>query len=314
MEYVQINEVPDLESALLIGAFAGWNDAGGAATWAVKFLINQWDARTFAEIEPELFFDFTETRPRVRVSGGQVRRLSWPSNRFYVHRAPRVDGKPAGRDIVLFLGDEPQLRWKTFAQELLDVCRQCQVEEIALLGALVGEVPHTSPVHVSGTSGEPATLRRMEAAGVGRAQYEGTTGILTVILDTARKEGFATSSLWGMAPHYVSAAPNLAVSEALLARLEGLYSLKVRLTDLSKAAQRFTQRVSNLVADDPEVSAYVRELERRTGDDEGPGTMLAGDASGIHRIPTDGELPSAEEAIQDVEEWLRQFRGDGSDA
>jgi hypothetical protein len=120
--------------------------------------------------------------------------------------------------------------------------------------------------------------------------------------------------LWGRAPHYVSATPNLAVSEALLARLDGLYSLQVRLNDLSKAARRFTQRVSNLVEDDPEVSAYVRELERRTGEDPDLSTMLASDASGIHRIPTDGELPSAEEAIQDVEEWLRQFRGDGGDA
>jgi hypothetical protein len=308
MEYVQINEVPDLESAILVGAFAGWNDAAGAATWAVKFLINQWDARAFAEIEPELFFDFTETRPKVRVSGGLLRRLSWPSNRFYVRRAERVDGKPVGRDIVLFLGEEPQLRWKTFAQEMLDVCRQCQVEEMLLLGALVGEVPHTSPVQISGTSGEPATLRRMEAAGVERAQYDGSTGLLAVVQDTARKEGFATASLWGMAPHYISAAPNLAVSEALLAKVDALYDFKLRLGDLSRAARRFTARVSSLVADDPEVSAYVRDLERRTAENLGPGTMIAGDASGIHHIPTDGELPSPEEAIQDVEEWLRQFR------
>jgi hypothetical protein len=227
-----------------------------------------------------------------------------------VRRAERVDGKPVGRDIVLFLGEEPQLRWKTFAQEMLDVCRQCQVEEMLLLGALVGEVPHTSPVHISGTSGEPATLRRMEAAGVERAQYDGSTGMLAVVQDTARKEGFATASLWGMAPHYISAAPNLAVSEALLAKVDALYDFKLRLGDLSRAARRFTARVSSLVADDPDVSAYVRELERRTAENSGPGTMIAGDASGIHHIPTDGELPSPEEAIQDVEEWLRQFRGE----
>ena len=314
MEYVQINEVPDLESAILVGAFAGWNDAAGAATWAVKFLINQWDARAFAEIEPELFFDFTETRPKVRISGGLVRRLSWPSNRFYVRRAERVDGKPVGRDMVLFLGEEPQLRWKTFAQEMLDVCRQCQVEEIVLLGAIVGEVPHTSPVQISGTSGEPATLRRMDAEGVTRASYEGSTGLLSVIHDTARKEGFATASLWGMAPHYISAAPNLAVSEALLAKLDGVYGFHLHLSELSRAARRFTQRVSTLVADDPEVSAYVRELERRTADTEEPGTMIAGDASGIHSIPTDGTLPTGEEAVQDVEEWLRQFRGESGEA
>lgn len=312
---MQITETPDLENAVLIGAFNGWNDAASAASWAIKFLINQWDAKLFAEVEPELFYDFTESRPHVRISNGAVRRLSWPANRFYAHRAPRTEEGPTHRDIVLLLGDEPQMRWKTFAQEVLDVCRQCQVEEIVLLGALVAEVPHTAPVQVSGTATEQAMLRLMDSMGVERASYEGTTGMLTVLQDIARKEGFPAASLWGTAPHYVSATPNLPVSEALLEHLNNLYSFDLRLNDLSRAARRFTARVSSLVADDPEVSAYVRELERRAGTEteevESSGPLLAGDASGIHNIPLEGELPSPEEAIQDVEEWLRQFRGDG---
>jgi proteasome assembly chaperone (PAC2) family protein len=313
MEYVQISEVPDLENALLIGAFAGWNDAASAASWAVKFLINQWEARPFAELEPELFYDFSETRPKVRVVNGAVRKVSWPANRFYVFRAEREASAPKRRDIVLFLGDEPQLRWKTYTQEVLDVCRQCQVEELALLGSLVAEVPHTAPVQIAGTAGESAMLRRMESEGIERVNYEGDAGILSVLHDAARKEGFAAVSLWGTAPHYISATPNLPVSEALLERLNDLYHFDLRLNDLGRAARRFTQRVSSLVAEDPEVSAYVRELERRTTEDDVPGTAIAGDASGVHRIPLDGELPSPEQAIQDVEEWLRQFRGDAGD-
>src|SRR5262249_3232837 len=135
------------------------NDAASAATWAVKFLINQWEAKPFAELEPEVFYNFSETRPKVRVSSGAIRRVSWPANRFYVHHAEREPGTPKRRDIVLFLGEEPQLRWKTFTQEMVDVCRQCQVEEMALLGSLVAEVPHTAPIQISGTAGETAMLR-----------------------------------------------------------------------------------------------------------------------------------------------------------
>lgn len=315
MGHVHMSEVPDLENALLVGAFAGWNDAASAATWAIKFLINQWEATPFADIDPEDFYDFTESRPQTRVTGGAVRRLSWPANRFYVHRAERTEAGPTQRDIVLLLGEEPHMRWKTFAQDVLDVCRQCQVEEVMLLGSLIAEVPHTAPVQVAGTAGEAAVLRRMDGAGVERATYEGSTGILTVIQDAARKDGFGTASLWGTAPHYVSATPNLPVSEALLDKLDGIYDFGLRLGDLSRAARRFTQRVSSLVAEDPEVSAYVQELERKGSSDALPGMPLASDASGIHRIPTDGELPSPEQAIQDVEEWLRQFREDpGHDA
>jgi proteasome assembly chaperone (PAC2) family protein len=313
MEYVDMQEVPDLENAILIGAFAGWNDAASAATWAIKFLINQWEATPFAEIEPENFFDFSETRPRVRISNGAIRRLSWPANRYYVHRADHTDPTRQNRDIVLFLGEEPQQHWKTFSQTMLDVCRQCQVEEIVFLGALVGEVPHTAPVQIIGTASEATILRKMDRTGIERANYEGATGILAVVQDAARRGDFRTVSLWGTAPHYVSATPNLPVSEALLDKLDSLYHFDLHLHDLSREAKRFTARVTSLVADDPEVSAYVHELEQRAPSDVNSSASLPAisDASGIHHIPLDGGLPSPEQAIQDVEDWLRRFRNDG---
>ncbi|HUY75554.1 MAG TPA: PAC2 family protein [Ktedonobacterales bacterium] len=365
MEHVQITKRLRLDRAILIGAFAGWNDAASAATWAVKFLINHWDAQPFAEIDPEIFYDFTETRPSVRVTSGALRRLSWPSNRFYLYHAPAdeaatlldnargkagralTDGadnsdngdngdnstddssfSPAssegtavtpaassGRDIILFLGEEPHLRWRTFAKEFVELARELHVEDMALLGSLVAEVPHTAPVQISGATSRTQALKRMQQAGVERVTYSGPTGMLTVLQDTARKDGIASTSLWGSAPHYVSATPNLPVSEALLRKLDALYSLDLRLNDLGHAAQRFTRRVSTLVAEDPDVSAYVRELERRTNTDhdvfsEQP---LLGDASGIHRIPMDGELPTPQEAVEDVEAWLRRFRSDATD-
>ena len=333
MEHVQITERQHLERAIFIGAFAGWNDAASAASWSVKFLINQWDAQPFAELDPELFYDFSETRPTVRIAGGALRRLSWPANRFYVYHADKAlantsetetpalngdehstDARPSHgmrRDVVLFLGDEPQLRWKTFAREIVELCRECHVEEMVLLGSLMAEAPHTLPTPISGVTSHSGMLRRMSMSGVERANYNGATGILTALQDTARKEGIATTSLWGAAPHYVSATPNLPVSEALLRKLDQLYDFNLNLNDLARAAKRFTSRVSSLVAEDPEVSAYVHELEQRTSSATATGLSDApfrGDASGVHRIPMDGELPSPEEAVQDVEAWLRHFR------
>lgn len=385
MEHVQITKQLRLERSILIGAFAGWNDAASAATWAVKFLVNHWDAQPFAEIDPEEFYDFTESRPTVRISGGALRRLSWPSNRFYVYRpaqphggksdsldglAGLADGNGHGnghggprkrtetpklltpndlpdtisarsdvtpitsitpqttdekqavlqesspRDVILLLGEEPHLRWRTFANEVIALCKEMHVEEVVLLGSLVAEVPHTAPVQISGVTSRSHLLSRLQEANVERASYSGSTGMLTALQDAARKEGIATTSLWGSAPHYVSATPNLPVSEALLRKLNSLYSLDLHLGELTHAAQRFTRRVSTLVAEDPDVSAYVHELEQRTSSSGGRSPFSEGsfsDASGIHRIPMDGELPSPEEAVQDVEDWLRRFRANGTD-
>ena len=312
MEHLHLTDLPDLENAIFVGAFAGWNDAANAATWAIKFLINQWDAVQFGEIDPQHFYDFTVERPQVRITGGNVRRMTWPANRLYYHRTSRPPASAAERDVVLFLGQEPHLHWKTFCGEIVDVCKQCHVTDMVLFGALAGEVSHSMPVQIAGTSSNAATVRRMERLHVTRANYEGSTGILSVLQEAWRKEGQPVSSLWGTAPHYVSATPNLPVSEALLERLDSVFGFGLRLDDLRRAARRFTARVSSLVASDPEVSAYVHQLEQRE-----PGSPdveheieIIGDASGVHQIPVEGDLPSAEQAIQDIEEWLRQFRGD----
>lgn len=315
MEYIQTANIPHLDRAILIAAFGGWSDAASASTWAIKYLLNQWDAQQFAEIDPDPFFDFTESRPQVKITAGSIRHMSWPANRFYTSPTARRGADEPRRDIVLLLGEEPQFRWRTFAREILDLCRRCQIEDILLLGSLTADVPHTVPVPVSGTASRAPVLRRMSACGIERANYSGLTGLLTVVQDAARKDGLAATSLWGMAPRYVSATPNLAVSEALLRKLDMLFGFEIQLKELARAAQRFTARVSSLVAEDPDISAYVRELEQRNTGAVGPLIEMAGgDASGTRRISFDGGLPSPEQAVQGVEDLLRRFReGFGAD-
>src|SRR6185312_9832913 len=249
MEHIHFSREPTTERALLIAAFAGWNDAASAATCAARFLINQWAARSFAELDPDIFFDFTSARPQVRVANGAIRKITWPANKFYSARlGGNSDARPS-RDIIVLLGQEPHLRWRVFTREALELAQRCHVEEIVLIGSLVAEVPHTKPVHVTGTSNQSATLRRFKAQGIGRANYNGATGILTALHEAAKNDGYPVSSLWGIAPHYVSATPNLPVAEALLRRLDSLYGLDLQLDDLTYLAQRFTSRVSALVAD-----------------------------------------------------------------
>jgi proteasome assembly chaperone (PAC2) family protein len=314
MEHVRVSELPTTERTTLIAAFNGWNDAADAATWAIKFLVNQWDATSFAEIDGEEFFDFTQTRPTIRVNRGLLRRVSWPANRFYIAQTPTPTSEADGSegrtgDVILLLGDEPHLRWRAFAHEVLDVARLCHVEDIVILGALIAEVPHTAPVQIGGAATTDEYLKRMERCGIERTKYSGPTGIVAVLQDMARTQAIPTVSLWGTAPHYVSATPNLPVSEALLRKLDLLKGFQLQLKELSRAAQRFTQRVSSLVAEDPTASAYVHDLETRGAPSEqSDEAVIPFDASGIHKIPMDGELPTGEQAIEGAEQWLRRIR------
>lgn len=306
MDELRVSRQPELEHAILIGAFSGWNDAASAASWAVKFLVNHWDAVQFADLEPDGFYDFTETRPNIRIASGQPKQFTWPGTHFYSFRAPREAGQPIGRDVVLVLGEEPQLRWKSFTRAIMDLCHTCQVEDVVLLGALVGEVPHTARVQISGVSTAPTVLRHMRRLDVELADYEGPTGIVSALQEAARKDSLNTTSLWGMCPYYVSATPNLPVAEALLRKLDGLYGFGLRLHELSRAARRFNQRVSALVAEDSDVSAYVAELERRHAGGE---TSVTPNAPSVDiSLGETPSLPSPEQAVEDVEAWLREFR------
>lgn len=312
MDELRISNLPDLEHAILIGAFAGWNDAAGAASWAVKFLVNHWDATECARVEPDTFYDFTETRPKIRIASGTIRQFTWPATRIYVHQARREDGRPVGRDVLLLLGEEPQLRWKAFSEVLLDLCRRGHVEDTVWMGALVAEVPHTLPVRISGVATNAQQVRQLRDLGITPADYEGPTGILAALHDAFRKQHLATASLWGTAPHYVSATPNLPVAEALLRRLEELYHLNLRLGELGRAAQRFNQRVTALVNQDKDVSAYVHDLEQRLGGAGNDAPWLSGQfprpGTEAPRGGAQVDLPTPEEAIEDVEALLRSFR------
>src|SRR5438046_2741014 len=106
MTYVQYSEEPVLRKPVLLLAFAGWNDASAVATTALKFLVTRWDAKKFAEIDPEDFYNFMRVRPHVRIEEDFQRYITWPENSFYYHIDPLLD-----RDFILLTGIEPSLKW-----------------------------------------------------------------------------------------------------------------------------------------------------------------------------------------------------------
>src|SRR3954452_1343866 len=145
MEYVEWRERPQLRDPALICAFKGWNDAGEAASAALGFLVDSFDAREVARIDPEDFYDFTAVRPTVRMSEGRTRVIEWPSNRFSV---ASIAG--AEHDLVLLQGVEPSLKWSTFTRTIIDIARQLGVRSVVTLGALLADVPHTRDIPMTG--------------------------------------------------------------------------------------------------------------------------------------------------------------------
>jgi proteasome assembly chaperone (PAC2) family protein len=261
---------PTLRRPVLIAAFRGWNDGGQGASLAAGFLARTWHAARFADIDPENFFDFQETRPHVSLVDGVTRQIDWPDNAFYHSEIPGTD-----RDAVLLLGIEPNLRWRTFAEIVTGLAGDLGVELVITLGSLLADVPHTRPSPVTGSATDPELVERL---GLQPSRYEGPTGVVGVVHDACKQQGIPSASLWAAVPHYVSLAPSPRAALALCTRLGSLLGAKIDASELEGAVQSYSDQVSEAVASDPETAAYVEELEQRTEEIEAEESLPSGDA------------------------------------
>jgi proteasome assembly chaperone (PAC2) family protein len=279
-------EPPELRSPVLISAFAGWNDAAGAATTALTTAAESLDAELIAQIDPEEFFDFQANRPTIRMTEGQTREIEWPGNVL-------LAATPAGaeRDLILLAGTEPNLRWRTFGDGIAEIAESLGIEMVVTLGALIADVAHTLPVPITGLASDEQLVEQLDLS---RSNYEGPTGVVGVLHDACRRRGIPSASLWAAVPHYVAAVPNPKAALALLRRLEGLVGVAVEASDLEEETESYESQVSRAVAANPEIEELVKRLEEEQAE----------------RLDVEEDVPSGEALARDFERYLRQH-GDG---
>ncbi|MGH9189381.1 MAG: PAC2 family protein [Acidimicrobiales bacterium] len=289
-DHIDWRDRPTLRRPVMLAAFEGWNDAADAASSAARYLKDRWGGRRFASLDPEEFYDFSSTRPEVRLVGGNARAIDWPSNELWAAALPGTQ-----RDVVVLLGNEPQLRWRTFTEALVGVATSLGVELVITMGALLADVAHTRPVRITGTAADPDLVRRLELA---HSTYEGPTGIVGVLQDAFGRAGIPSASLWAAVPHYVAATPSPKASLALVERAARLLCTDVVTADLQALALDYERQVSEVVASDDDVSDYVRRLEESSDDGDSFASLA------------DMELPSGEALAAELERFLREHPGE----
>ena len=278
MSHLTWSERPSGDRPTLVAAFEGWNDAGDAATTAVEHLSTAWAARQVASIDPEEFYDFTATRPLTKVHDGRTRRIEWPANTFSWAEPPGTGG------VVLLRGVEPQLRWRTFCAEVLEVARETGCSMLFTLGALLADVPHTRPTAVFGNAYDPSVIERL---GLEPSHYEGPTGIVGVLHAECAAAGLDSASLWAAVPGYVPSVPSPKAASALVQRAGELLGSTPVTTELDQLAEGYEEQITRLVEEDETTADYVRHLEEQHDQD-----ALA--------------VQSADSMVEEVERFLRE--------
>src|SRR5256885_2305349 len=267
---LRVSARPELTRPVLVAAFRGWNDGAQAASLAAGYLAKLWGADQIADIDPEGFFDFQATRPHVSLVDGITRQIDWPETAFYRAKPPGLD-----RDVVLLLGIEPNVRWRSFTELVVGQVEELGVELVVTLGALLADVPHTRPSPVTGSASDAELVKDL---GLSTSRYEGPTGIVGVLHDACNKAGIPSASLWAAVPHYVSLTPSPRAAAALCDRLGGLLGIEVDTGELRQAAGTYEEQVSQAVAADEETAADVEELEQRADEMGDEVELPSGDA------------------------------------
>lgn len=292
MSLVEIHRIPNLRDPIALVAFTGWSDAGEAATGVISHLMSALDQESdaglelIAEINSEDFYDYQVNRPLIRIDDSMVRSLTWPGVQVFALPNPLGD-----RDFVLIRGVEPSMRWRSFANELLDLADDLEVSTVISLGSMLADTPHTRAIPVSGTGAHPDIAAKL---GVEVSRYEGPTGILAVIQDGCVRRGIDAVALWAALPHYANGSPSPKATLALVNALEDFLTISLPQGDLPKEAHDWEEAVNQMVSEDSDIEEYIKTLEESKDSSE------ISDESG-------------EELAREVERFLRRQSAGESD-
>jgi len=249
-----------MEGATLVLAFTGWMDGGDVSTGTVQRLVDLLGAEPFAEIDPEPFYIYNFPgsmeiaalfRPPTEIEDGLIKMIDMPENTFYCH-------EPA--NLVLFLGKEPNLRWRTFSDCTFRLAHRVGVRRILFVGSFGGAVPHTREPRLYITCSDPALLSEMEQYGVRRSGYEGPGSFTTYLMTRAASARIEMVSLVAEIPGYLQGTNPMCL-EAVTRRLAKILKLSLDLDSLRAASTQWELQVSTAVEQDEGLAEKIHKLE-----------------------------------------------------
>lgn len=257
---------PSLREATLVLAFDGWMDGGDVSTGTVQRLVDLLEARAVAEIEPESFYIYNFPgsmelaalfRPSIEIEDGLIKTIELPAATFFCHQ---------GANLLLFLGKEPNLRWPTFADGVLEVVRVLQVRRILFVGSFGGAVPHTREPRLHVTCSEAEMLPEMEPYALRRSAYEGPGSFASYLMTRMSEVGARMATLAAEIPGYLQ-GPNPVCIEAVTRRLAKILRLPLDLAPLRAASTEWELAVTAAIEKDDDMAAKVREMEEAYDND-----------------------------------------------
>jgi proteasome assembly chaperone (PAC2) family protein len=297
MEELVIQYRPSVERPAMILGLTGWMDGGSVSTGTVGYLIDKLGAASFAEIKP---FDFyilnfplaaiplsiqadegravltsvnpmevaAIFRPHAKIEDGVVKELRYPRNEFFCAERARA---------ILFLGEEPHLRWGAYCEHLFRVAEEFGVTEIYFVGSVAAPLPHTREPRLRASVAKEEQKARLASLGVGFADYHGPASLITSLCFHAPQRGLQVTSLVVEVPHYpfleMPAYPRSILRTA--SALNDLLGLGLDLDDLRRSSEVVEGKLNALAEENETFRELLAKLEEAYDQEElSPDTEL----------------------------------------
>lgn len=275
------DETPQQITTLICAVGGGPFDAGGISG-AIGQSIGE--GELIASFDPDLIFDFRSERPLITFENGAMTRMTDP--RLDVHIVEDIEGEK----LLLLRGNEPDLRWHSLAEGVLQLATQFGVEKFYALGGLPSGIPHTRPVDLL-IRGYRKSQPDQESS------YIQSVNFSEFLVYTLGAAGIDTSSVLARVPFYLVNSVYAAAAGAVATYVADDSGLALPVGDLERVAQTESDQIEAAYGEQEDFHNLVTSLEQEY-DTEGPNTGFI--------IPSDGttEIPTADELGEAAEQFL----------
>ena len=271
---------PDLESPVLVLALEGWVEAAGATRASYQQIKRSSEMKLITRFNTDRLLDHRARRPTMKLVDGVIQRLDWPAIEINLLE------QEGQRPLLLLHGPEPDHEWKSFAQSVVKVAIELNVELVVGFGSYPAAVPHTRPTRIACTASTPELVTKLEFV---TATLEIPAGIQASIEVAAAAAGIPAIGIWAQVPHYLSATGFPPATMALLEGFTELTGIEIGLGPLVEKSLATRSRLDDLIVQNPEHVTMLEKLEE------------AYDNLHDSRI----QLPSGEDLAAELERFLR---------
>lgn len=256
---VNLWEKPAEEEVYMIAGWNQWADAGSISSGLPRYLVKKTGAEKIGTLSPEGFYIFQVPgthhifRPRVKLEAGYRTFLHTNTNEFYYTTS-------AGKGLVIFAGEEPQINIERYAAAFLDAVEALGVRRVGIVGGIYGALPYDKDREVSCVYSLPAMRQDLTRYAVRFSDYEGGATLGTYLAASAEARQLEVFVFYALVPaydfsHIAPRSPQISIEMdfrawyELMRRLNYMFGTEVDLTHLEVQSLELTQAMEQELLD-----------------------------------------------------------------